>query len=78
MLLQLEETSQDKLKKLLEYASQLNLRLSLIDDNEVSPALPGKPLSASALQSMIEAGRKTGTISMDMAHALIRKNFNED
>lgn len=78
MHLQLENTSEVNLKKLLDYARQLNLHLSLVDDNENSLALPGKPLSPSDLRSLIEHGRKTGTVSMDAAHKSIRAKFNGD
>ncbi len=77
MLLLLENTDSVNIKKLMDYARQLNLRLSLVDDTD-SPALPGKPLSAENLKAMIENGRKTGTISMDAAHQMLRKNFNAD
>ena len=78
MLLQLENTDFTNVKKLMDYARQLNLRLSLLDDNESNTALPGKPLSEAALKALIESGRKSGTISMETAHNIIRKNFNAD
>jgi hypothetical protein len=78
MLLQLENTDFTNIKKLMDYARQLNLRLSLLDDNESNTALPGKPLSEAALKSLIESSRKSGTISMGTAHNIIRKNFNAD
>jgi len=78
MLLQLENTSYANLKKLLEYASQLNLKLRLIDQEESNTALPGKPLSKAALRDMIENSRKSGTITMEDAHQTIRKNFDAD
>ena len=78
MLLQLENTSDSNLNKLLEYAKQLNLKLKLVDQNEHNAALPGKPLSESALKAMIETGRKTGAITMETAHDIIRKNFHAD
>jgi len=78
MLLQLENTDFSNIKKLMDYARQLNLRLSLLDDNESNTALPGKPLSEAALKTLIESGRKSGTISMENAHNTIRKNFNAD
>lgn len=75
MLLQLENTSTDKLKALLEYANKLNLDLRVInEDNNI--ALPGKPLSADALRSLIESGKNSGRIKMETAHDLIRKKFN--
>ena len=78
MLLQLENTSDANVKKLLDYARELNLHLRLVEQDESKTALPGKPLSESALQSMIESSRKSGTISMEDAHNTIRKNFNAD
>jgi hypothetical protein len=78
MLLQLENTDSSNLKKLMDYARQLNLRLSLVDENENNVALPGKPLSDTALRSLIESGRKTGVISMESAHNIIRKNLHAD
>ena len=78
MLLQLENTSYDNVKKLLEYARELNLSLKLIDQDSSNTTLPGKPLSAAALKAMIENSRKTGTISMEAAHNTIRKNFHAD
>jgi hypothetical protein len=78
MLLQLENTDASNLKKLMAYARQLNLRLSLVDENENNVTLPGKPLSDTALRSLIESGRKTDTISMESAHNIIRKNFHAD
>ncbi len=78
MLLQLENTDAANVKKLMDYARQLNLHLSLVDDAENKPSLPGKALSAAALRGLIESGRKTGIISMNAAHDLIRKNFHED
>ena len=78
MLLQLENTSKANVKKLLDYARQLNLRLKLIDQDETKVALPGKPLSKDELKSMIEDGRKTGTITMEKANDLIRKKFHAD
>jgi hypothetical protein len=50
----------------------------LIDQNESNTALPGKPLSKDALKAMIDASRKSGLITMQAAHDIIRKNFNAD
>lgn len=76
MLLQLENTSAAKLKALLAYAQQLNLQLRVIEQEENNVALPGKPLSAEALKSLIESSRNSGTINMKTAHDLIRNKFN--
>ena len=78
MLLLLENTNYADVKKLLDYANQLNLRLSVIDQDENNSGLPGKPLSTAALKSIIENSRKSGAITMDTAHDTIRKNFHAD
>jgi hypothetical protein len=78
MLLQLENTDSSNIKKLVEYARQLNLHLSVVDDMANSVSLPGKPLSETALKALIESGRKTGVVSMANAHEAIRKNFHAD
>jgi hypothetical protein len=78
MLLQLENTTEANLQKLLDYAKQLNLHLKPVNWDEGNSALPGKPLSESVLESMIESGRKSGVVSMENAHDLIRKNFHAD
>jgi hypothetical protein len=73
MLLQLENSDYKNVEKLMDYARQLNLHLSLVDDNENNPALPGKSLSASALKMLIKSGRKSGSINMETTHKIIRK-----
>lgn len=77
MLLELENTNQANLKKLMDYARQLNLQLRLIDDSP-SSALPGKPLSPEALAALIEKSRRSGTISLKEAHSNLRNSFNGD
>ena len=76
MLLQLENTNNENLKKLLDYAGSLHLNLKVLTHDNV--ALPGKPLTSIELKSLIENSRKSGAISMESAHDIIRKNFNED
>ena len=75
MLLQLEETHQDDVNKLLAFAKENHLKLSLIDecDNHV---LPGKPLTEAQLKEIIETSRKSGTISMKNAHQIIADSYN--
>lgn len=75
MLLQLENTSRDDVNKLLEFAKQNQLKLSLIDDGE-SYHLPGIPLSQEQITELIENSRKSGIISMGNAHPMIRRNYN--
>ena len=78
MLLQLQQASSDKIEKLMAYAKQNNMELSVIDDSEDSYFLPGKPLSEQALTSMITKGRTSGTVSMDEVHNAIRKTHHAD
>ncbi len=76
MLLQLENTSQDNIKKLIEFAAQHHLKLSLVDEVENNYLLPGKPLSPEQLTQLIENSRSSGTIAMDDAHRLIRNAYD--
>lgn len=75
MLLQLDKNQEADLNKLLEFAKQNDLKLSLIDDND-APHLPGKPLTGEQINALIEKSRKSGIISMKNAHQLIRESFN--
>jgi len=77
MLLQLEDTGQEAIQKLMRFAEQNHLHLSLLDENE-NFYLPGNPLSASQLNELIDKGRKSGTISMEEAHKTIRNKFDGD
>ena len=77
MLLQLENTNQENINRLLEFAKQNNLELSLVD-SESDYILPGKPLTPQQLSEIIECSRKGGIISMPDAHKLIRGKYNAD
>jgi hypothetical protein len=77
MLLQLENTGKDDINKLLAFARQNNLRLSLLDEEgEDNLFLPGKPLTPEQLNQLIENSRKSGIISRENAHQQIRNNYN--
>ncbi len=78
MLLQLENTNQENINKLLAFARQNNLKLSLIDEVEDNFLLPGKPLTQQQLTQLIENSRKSGLISMYDAHQVIRGKYNAD
>ncbi len=78
MLLQLQQTSSDNIQKLMAYAKQNNMELSVVDDLEDNYFLPGKPLTKQALTSMIAKGRTSGTIAMDEAHDAILKSYHAD
>ena len=75
MLLQLENTNEEDINKLLNFAKQNHLELSVIDDNKNDYFLPGKPLSDSELMKLIENSRKSGSITLDDAHNTIRSRF---
>lgn len=77
MLLLLETSHQDDVNKLMAFAKENNLQLSLIDD-ENNYVLPGKPLSDKELVQLIEKSRTSGTISMQNAHKIISSNYNAD
>ena len=68
MLLQLEITTQDDINKLLNFAQQNQLKLSVIDDTENNFFLPGKPLTDMQLTELIESGRNNWNIDMEHAH----------
>lgn len=77
MLLQLESSQQDDVRKLLAFAKQNHLKLSVIDDSD-EYYLPGKPLNDNEIAELIKSSRNSGTISMQDAHSLIRKDYNAD
>lgn len=76
MLFQLNDTNKANIDKLLAFAKQNQLQLSLIDDTENNLFLPGKPLTPDQLTQMIEKSRKSGMISMQHAHQIIRDTYN--
>ena len=78
MLFQLNNTSKANIDKLLAYAKQNQLQLSLVDDLDNDLFLPGHPLTPDQLTKMIEKSRKSGMISLIEAHQLIRDNYNAD
>lgn len=76
MLLQLENTNKEDINKLLDFARQNHLELSLIDDIKNDYFLPGKSLSESELSQLIEKSRKSGSINLEEAHSIIRNSFH--
>jgi hypothetical protein len=78
MLFQLNDTNKANVDKLLNFAKQNQLDLSLVDDADNNFFLPGKPLTETQLTGMIEKSRKSGIISMLDAHQLIRDNYHAD
>jgi hypothetical protein len=78
MLLQLEDTHKDAINKLLAYAKENDLKLSLVDEDENNYVLPGRGLTNQQLLHLIERSRKSGIISMKNAHEIINKSYNAD
>ena len=66
MLLQLEDTHNDNVNKLLAFAKANHLKLSLVDESENNYILPGKPLTPEQITELIKNSRKSGIISMKM------------
>ena len=77
MLINLENTTEQTISKLKEFARQNKIDLSFIDDDK-NHWLPGKPLSDSELAELIEKSRLSGKISMREAHNIIRQSRNTD
>ncbi|HTN05931.1 hypothetical protein [Agriterribacter sp.] len=78
MLLQSDETNRETLNRLLSFAKENNLNLSLADKSEHNYHLPGKPLTPEPLRQVIEDSRKSGIVSMKTAHKIISDNYNAD
>ncbi len=78
MLLQLDDTDQENIEKLLSFARNNNLKLSLVDEREDNYLLPGKPLTNEQLTRLITDSRNSGIISMKSAHDIIRSSYNAD
>ncbi len=76
MLLQLENTNQENVNKLLAYARQNHLDLSIVDEVASDYSMPGKPLTSQQLTQLIESSRKSGMISLTDAHQIVRNNYN--
>ena len=75
MLLQLENTHINDVNKLLVFARENNLKLSVVDNKE-NLSLPGKPLTDEQLHQLIESSRRSDLISMEHAHQLIRSSYD--
>ncbi len=71
MLLQLENTTQENINKLLSFAREHHLHLSVIDDEYDSNFLPGEPLTPAQLEQVIKNSRESGKISLEDAHMQI-------
>lgn len=76
MLFQLNDTSKANIDKLLAFAKQNELELSLVDNTDNNLFLPGNPLSPDQLKEMIEKSRKSGMVSLTDAHQIIRDTYH--
>ena len=75
MLFNLNNPNKANIDKLLAFAKQNQLQLSLVDDAEDNLFLPGKPLTPGKLTQMIERSRRSGIIPMTDAHQIIRDKY---
>lgn len=75
MLLQLENAPKIEIQKLLAFAKEHHLQLSIVAVAKSKSYLPGKPLSAKELNRLIKKSRKSGTASMEKAHQEARKKI---
>ena len=76
MLLQLEESNYNDVNKLLQFAKENKLKLSLVDESENDFLLPGRPLTQEQITALIDSSRKSGIISMKNAHEIISNFYN--
>ena len=75
MLFQLDDTSKANIDKLLAFAKQNQLPLSLVEGAADNLFLPGKPLTNEQLTQLIEKSRSSGMVSMQDAHQVIRNSY---
>ncbi|MEP6700792.1 MAG: hypothetical protein ABJA85_05735 [Bacteroidota bacterium] len=78
MLLLLDNTNPESVNKLLSFARENYLQLSLVDDANGNYFLPGKPLTEPQLEQLIDSSRKSGMLSLKDAHQIIRNNYHAD
>ena len=76
MLLQLKETKKADVQKLIAFAKQNSLHLTVIDSDKTKTYLPGEPLDEKEIKELITKSRKSGKVSLDKAHKQIRKKLN--
>lgn len=77
MLLELKNTTTDSVEKLMSFAKDNGINLSLLDDGE-DYHLPGEPLTDEQLNAYLDESEASGTTDIDTAHQLIRNMFNGD
>jgi len=72
MLFQLENTSKANVEKLIAFAKENKMNISLLDDMSNDLYLPGKPLTEDELHKLIEKSCNSSIISMEEGHSIIR------
>jgi len=76
MLLQLKESKKADVQKLIAFAKQNSLHLTVVDADKTKTYLPGKPLDDKEIKELITKSRKSGKVSLEKAHKQIRKKLN--
>lgn len=76
MLLQLKESKKADIRKLIAFAKQNSLHLSVVDADKTKTYLPGKALDHKEIKELITKSRKSGKVSLEKAHKQIRKKLN--
>ena len=76
MLVNIENTNEVNVKKLMEFARENQMNVSFIDDQQNNHWLPGRPFTEAELIQLIEKSRNSGIVSMKDAHSIIRENKN--
>ena len=78
MLVNIENSNEANIKKLIDFANQQQLRLSFIDDQDNKHRLAGRPFTEQEMQALIEKSRSSGMIAMKDAHSIIRQIKDAD
>ena len=76
MLVNIENTNEVSIKKLLEFARQNQMNVSIIDDQQNNHWLPGRPFTETELIELIEKSHNSGIVSMKDAHSIIMEDKN--
>jgi hypothetical protein len=76
MLLQLKESKKADVQKLIAFAKENSLHLTIVDADKSKTYLPGEALKEKEIKELITKSRKSGTVSLEKAHKQIRKKLN--
>lgn len=75
MLLKLSNTDSLKLQKFMDYAIEIGIHLSVIDESHPLCHEPSSPLNEADLENLILHARKSGSVELEYAHQLIRSKY---